>query len=38
MFSGSVFMKKSLAVSGLVAAMLLAGCQSVNTTSGGAVG
>jgi predicted Zn-dependent protease len=38
MFSGSVFMKKSLVVSGLVAAMLLAGCQSVNTTSGGAVG
>ena len=31
-------MKKSLVVSGLVAAMLLAGCQSVNTTSGGAVG
>ena len=31
-------MKKSLAVSVLAAAMLLAGCQSVNTTSGGAVG
>ena len=31
-------MKKSLAISELVAAMLLAGCQSVNTTSGGAVG
>ena len=31
-------MKKSLVISGLVAAMLLAGCQSVNTTSGGAVG
>ena len=31
-------MKKSLAVSVLAAAVLLAGCQSVNTTSGGAVG
>jgi len=43
MFSGrlfreSVLMKKSLAVSVLAAAVLLAGCQSVNTTSGGAVG
>ena len=31
-------MKKSLVVSVLSAAMLLAGCQVVNTTSGGAVG
>ena len=31
-------MKKSLAVSVLTAAVSLAGCQSVNTTSGGAVG
>lgn len=31
-------MKRTLAVSVLAAAMLLAGCQSVNTTSGGAVG
>jgi predicted Zn-dependent protease len=43
MFSGrlfreSVLMKKSLAVSVMAAAVLLAGCQSVNTTSGGAVG
>ena len=43
MFSGrlfreSVLMKKSLAVSVLAAALLLAGCQSVHTTSGGAVG
>jgi len=33
-----MLMKKSLAVSVLAAAVLLAGCQSVNTTSGGAVG
>ena len=31
-------MKKSWAVSGLAAALLMAGCQAVNTTSGGAVG
>ena len=31
-------MKKTLMVSALSAALLLAGCQSVNTTSGGAVG
>lgn len=31
-------MKKYLAVTALSAALLLAGCQSVNTTSGGAVG
>ena len=31
-------MKKSLAINVLAAALLLAGCQSVNTTSGGAVG
>lgn len=31
-------MKKSLPISALAAALLLAGCQAVNTTSGGAVG
>ncbi len=31
-------MNKTLMVSALSAALLLAGCQSVNTTSGGAVG
>lgn len=31
-------MNKSLTLSGLAAALLLAGCQAVNTTSGGAVG
>jgi uncharacterized protein YceK len=31
-------MNKTLVVSALSAALLLAGCQSVNTTSGGAVG
>lgn len=38
MFSGSFSMNKTLVVSALSAALLLAGCQSVNTTSGGAVG
>src|ERR1700756_3435021 len=38
MFSGSRLMKKTVAVCALGAAVLLAGCQSVNTTSGGAVG
>jgi len=38
MFSGSFWMNKTLVVSALSAALLLAGCQSVNTTSGGAVG
>ncbi len=38
MFSGSFLMNKTLVVSALSAALLLAGCQSVNTTSGGAVG
>jgi predicted Zn-dependent protease len=37
-FSGSFLMSKILVVSALGAALLLAGCQSVNTTSGGAVG
>ncbi|GGK07335.1 M48 family metallopeptidase [Pseudomonas matsuisoli] len=31
-------MKKTLSISALVAAVVLAGCQAVNTTSGGAVG
>jgi hypothetical protein len=34
----SVFMRKSFVVSLLSAGILLAGCQAVNTTSGGAVG
>jgi predicted Zn-dependent protease len=38
MFSGSLLMNKILVVSALGAALLLSGCQSVNTTSGGAVG
>lgn len=38
MFSGSVLMKKSLVLCALSAALLLSGCESVNTTSGGAVG
>src|SRR5437868_32437 len=38
MFSGSVFMNKSLVLCALSAGLLLSGCQSVNTTSGGAVG
>jgi len=38
MFSGSVFMNKSLMLCALSAGLLLGGCQSVNTTSGGAVG
>ncbi|EJM63422.1 Peptidase family M48 [Pseudomonas sp. GM48] len=38
MFSGVFLMNKILVVSSLSAALLLAGCQSVNTTSGGAVG
>lgn len=38
MFSGSFGMNKILVVSALSVALLLAGCQSVNTTSGGAVG
>lgn len=38
MFSGSFLMNKTLVVSALSAALLLAGCQSVNTTNGGAVG
>lgn len=38
MFSGSFWMNKTLVVSALSVALLLAGCQSVNTTSGGAVG
>jgi predicted Zn-dependent protease len=38
MFSGSFLMNKILVVSALSAALLLSGCQSVNTTSGGAVG
>jgi len=38
MFSGSFLMNKILVVSVLSAALLLTGCQSVNTTSGGAVG
>jgi predicted Zn-dependent protease len=38
MFSGSFSMNKTLIISALSAALLLAGCQSVNTTSGGAVG
>ena len=38
MFSESFLMNKILVVSALSAALLLTGCQSVNTTSGGAVG
>ncbi len=38
MYQGSVFMRKSFVVSLLSAGILLAGCQAVNTTSGGAVG
>jgi predicted Zn-dependent protease len=38
MFSGSLLMNKILVVSALGATLLLSGCQSVNTTSGGAVG
>lgn len=38
MFSGNFLMNKILVVSALSAALLLTGCQSVNTTSGGAVG
>ncbi len=38
MFSGNFLMSKILVVSALGAALLLSGCQSVNTTSGGAVG
>ena len=38
MFSGSFLMNKILVVSALSTALLLTGCQSVNTTSGGAVG
>ena len=38
MFSGSFSMNKTLALCALSAGLLLAGCQSVNTTSGGAVG
>jgi predicted Zn-dependent protease len=38
MFSGSFLMNKTLVSCALSAGLLLAGCQSVNTTSGGAVG
>ena len=38
MSSGSASMSKSLVLCALSAALLLSGCQSVNTTSGGAVG
>ena len=38
MFSGSFLMSKTLVLCALSAGLLLAGCQSVNTTSGGAVG
>jgi predicted Zn-dependent protease len=38
MFSGSFLMSKRLVLCALSASLLLAGCQSVNTTSGGAVG
>lgn len=38
MFEGSVFMRKSFVIGALSASVLLAGCQAVNTTSGGAVG
>ncbi len=38
MFSGNFSMNKILVVSALSAALLLTGCQSVHTTSGGAVG
>ena len=38
MFSGSFLMNKTLVSCALGAGLLLGGCQSVNTTSGGAVG
>jgi len=38
MFAGSVFMRRSVVIGALSASVLLAGCQAVNTTSGGAVG
>ncbi len=38
MFEWSVFMRKSFVIGALSASVLLAGCQAVNTTSGGAVG
>ncbi|CAI8807156.1 metalloendopeptidase OMA1, mitochondrial [Pseudomonas sp. IT-P253] len=38
MFSGSFLMNKTLVLCALSAGLLLAGCQSVNTTNGGAVG
>ncbi|ROQ55846.1 Zn-dependent protease with chaperone function [Pseudomonas putida] len=38
MFEGSVFMRRSVVIGALSASVLLAGCQAVNTTSGGAVG
>jgi predicted Zn-dependent protease len=38
MFSRSFLMNKTLVLCGLSASLLLAGCQSVNTTNGGAVG
>jgi len=38
MFLRSFLMNKTLVLCGLCASLLLAGCQSVNTTSGGAVG
>ena len=38
MFLRSFLMNKTLVLCGLSASLLLAGCQSVNTTSGGAVG
>ena len=38
MFRGSFVMNKRLVLCALSAGLLLAGCQSVNTTSGGAVG
>lgn len=38
MFSGSVFMSKRVVLCVLGASLLLSGCQSVNTTNGGAVG
>jgi predicted Zn-dependent protease len=38
MFSGGFLMNKTLVLCALSAGLLLAGCQSVNTTSGGAVG
>ena len=38
MFLRSFLMNKTWVLCGLSASLLLAGCQSVNTTSGGAVG